>query len=106
MNKKLRKKLRRKHLKTLRAVFHNPILKNIKWDSMESLFEALGGIVQEGRGPRVRVLLNERIIVLHRPHPEKEINIFMVRSIRRFFIEADIDPDDYDVDMEEEDERK
>jgi predicted RNA binding protein YcfA (HicA-like mRNA interferase family) len=89
-------KLRKKHRKTLQAIFVNPIRTNIKWDEVESLLLALKAELSEGRGSRLRVYLNDRRAVLHRPHPEKEIHRGMVKSIRRFLIEAGIDPRDYE----------
>jgi hypothetical protein len=104
MSQKRRNRLRRKHLRTLKAIFNNPTLKNIKWEDVESLFIALGGETQPGRGSRLRAIINARRAVFHRPHPGNEVNVAMVKSIRRFLIEADLDPDDYDEISDAEDE--
>jgi predicted HicB family RNase H-like nuclease len=48
------------HRATLEAVFANPVLASIRWREIESLFRALGAHVEEGRGSRVRVELEER----------------------------------------------
>lgn len=34
--------MRKKHLITLKAIFHEPILSNVVWKDIEVLFEALG----------------------------------------------------------------
>jgi hypothetical protein len=80
-----------KHRKILFAVFDEPTRSNINWTDIESLFLALGGEISEGRGSRVRVALNGRLAVFHRPHPEKETDKGAVKSVRRFLLEAGVD---------------
>ena len=79
-----------KHDATLEAIFAVPTRANIAWRDIEKLFEHLGGEVTEGRGSRVRVHLNERRAVFHRPHPQKEASRATVESVRRFFVNAGI----------------
>lgn len=64
--------MNRKHQRTLEAIFSTPIRASINWKDIESLFNALGAKIEEGRGSRVRILLNEEEAVFHRPHPQKE----------------------------------
>jgi len=80
-----------KHRKTLRRVFEEPALSNIPWSEIESMFEALGGEVSEGRGSRVRVYLNGVRAVFHRPHPQKETGKGAVRSVRKFLVNAGVE---------------
>ena len=40
----------------------------------------------------MRVYLNERIAVFHRPHPEKEMDKGAVKSLRNYLLEAGIEP--------------
>lgn len=82
--------MNKKHRKTLRDIFANPLHSNILWSDIENLLEALGAEVSEGRGSRVRVALNGVRAVFHRPHPEKETDKGAVRSVRRFLQEAGI----------------
>ncbi len=84
--------MQQKHLNTLKAIFDDPIRSNITWQSIESLFVALDAEVTEGRGSRVRVVLNGVRGVFHRPHPEKETDKGAVKSIRRFLRQAGIFP--------------
>lgn len=84
--------MNRKHQRTLAAIFTTPILSNIKWKDVESLFGALGGEIEEGRGSRVRVLLNKEEAVFHRPHPQKETDKGAVVSVRRFLENAGVKP--------------
>ncbi len=84
--------MRKKHTETLNAIFHTPILSNVKWNDIESLFTSLGARVTEGRGSRVKVFLNDRVSVFHRPHPQKETDKGALVSVRRFLEEAGVKP--------------
>lgn len=84
-----------KQRQTLKEIFDSPIRSNIKWTSIESLFEALGAEVSQGRGSRVRVSLNGVKAVFHEPHPEKETDKGAVKSVREFLENANIQPEDY-----------
>ena len=54
-----------KHQRTLEAIFTTPLRASIKWKDIESLFIALGARIEEGRGSRIRILLNEEEAVFH-----------------------------------------
>ena len=84
--------LRRKHRRTLEAVFTDPVLASIKWNDIEALFEALGATISEGSGARVHVEIGERWATFHRPHPQKETDRGAVRSVRRFLTNAGVSP--------------
>jgi hypothetical protein len=66
---------------------------NIPWNDVVSLFYSLGAEVSYGRGSRVRVALNGVKAVLHRPHPENDIDKGAVMSIRRFLLTAEVHSD-------------
>lgn len=84
--------MRKKHADTLIAIFHTPVLSNVKWSDIESLFISLGASVTEGRGSRVKIYLNDRVSVFHRPHPQKETDKGALVSVRRFLEEAGVKP--------------
>ncbi len=84
--------MRKKHADTLKAIFHTPVLSSVKWSDIESLFISLGGSVSEGRGSRVKILLNDCVAVFHRPHPQKETDKGALVSVRRFLEEAGVKP--------------
>ena len=84
--------MRKKHADTLRTIFHTPILSNVKWSDVEALFVHLGAKLSEGNGSRLRVLLNDRVAVFHRPHPRKETDKGALASVRRFLGEAGVKP--------------
>jgi hypothetical protein len=87
-------KLKSKHRKTLQAIFDDPVRANIVWEDVENLLVACGAEVSEGRGSRVRIVLNNVKAIFHRPHPHKETNKAAVVSMRRFLTEAGVTPDD------------
>ena len=84
--------LRKKHALTLKAVFHEPVLSNVKWDDIEALFSTLGAEIEEGRRSRVRIYLNNQVAVFHRPHPRKETDKGALVSVRKFLISAGVLP--------------
>jgi hypothetical protein len=81
-----------KHDDTLEALFETPTRGSIAWREVEALFKHLGATVTEGRGSRVRVLLNGVRAVFHRPHPRKEAGKGCVESVRRFLENAGVEP--------------
>ena len=86
--------LSRKPLKILQAIFANPVRANVKWAEIESLLQALGADLSEGRGSRVRIHLNGVRAVFHRPHPEPDTDKGALKSMRRFLTEAGVKPED------------
>ncbi|MGA9547905.1 MAG: type II toxin-antitoxin system HicA family toxin [Rhodomicrobium sp.] len=80
------------HRKTLAAIFAKPAKADVRWESIEALFVALGAEISEGRGSRVRVLLNGTEAVFHRPHPQPVTDKGALKSVRRFLSEAGIEP--------------
>ncbi|MCC2614437.1 type II toxin-antitoxin system HicA family toxin [Neorhizobium sp. Rsf11] len=73
-------------------MFADPVLAGIVWRDIEALFVACGAEITEGQGSRVRVVLNGVRAVFHRPHPQKETDKGGVKSVRRFLLEAEIQP--------------
>lgn len=61
--------MKRKHQKTLEAIFSHPVSANIKWHDIESLLTALDAELTEREGSRVEVSLFGEVRVFHRPHP-------------------------------------
>ncbi len=61
-----------KHTRTLIDVFDDPVRANILWRDIEKMLLHNGAEITEGRGSRVRIVLNGVRAVFHRPHPKKE----------------------------------
>ena len=85
--------MRKRHLRTLKAIFEEPTRANIAWSAIESLLLALGAEITEGKGSRVRFYLNGRKAVFHRPHPRKETIKPAVESVRDYLINAGVNDD-------------
>ncbi len=87
-------RLTKKHQKTLAKLFEQPVRSDITWTDIESLLAAVGAEISEGRGSRVRIVLNGVRAVFHRPHPQKETDKGAVVSMRRFLTEAGVKEDE------------
>lgn len=84
--------MKAKHRKTLQTIFRTPTSSKIAFKDIEALFKALGGTVEEGRGSRVRLILGEDRLRMHRPHPGKEAKKYQVEELRRWLTERGIKP--------------
>ena len=51
--------MNKKQRQTLNKILEKPERSDIPWANIESLITALGGDISEGRGSRVRVVLND-----------------------------------------------
>ncbi|MES2998321.1 MAG: type II toxin-antitoxin system HicA family toxin [Pseudomonadota bacterium] len=67
-----------------------PVKSGIQWKNIEALLLALEAELTEGRGSRIRIVLNHRKAVFHRPDPQKETDKGAVVSMKRFLREAGI----------------
>ncbi len=81
-----------KHKKTLEQIFANPVRSDVVWKDIESLLHGLGAIISEGRGSRVRFLLNDVVAIFHRPHPKKETDKGALKDVREYLVKAGIKP--------------
>ncbi len=81
-----------KHLKTLEAVFRDPVSGTLEWAAIEGLLLAAGCRMIEGNGSRVRFVMNGEVETFHRPHPEKEAKRYQVRAARAYLMRLGIVP--------------
>mgnify|MGYP003739749019 CR=1 FL=1 len=81
-----------KQKKTLEAIFEIPTRANIPWNDIESLLMALGALREEGNGSRVRFILKDIFATFHRPHPQKETDKGALVSVRKFLVNAGVEP--------------
>jgi hypothetical protein len=86
--------LSKKQRKILDQIFEQPVRSDVVWTDIESLLEALGAEISEGRGSRVRVALKGVRAVFHRPHPRRETDKGAVVSVRRFLSAAGVENDE------------
>jgi hypothetical protein len=71
-------------------VFEVPVRADFEWKRVEGLLKALGVVLTEGKGSRIRVCLSGVRAVFHRPHPRKEMDKGSVRSMKEFLIRAGV----------------
>ena len=83
--------MRRRHRRTLAAIFKRPTQAGIRWADIESLLQACGADIEERAGSRVAVELNDVVAIFHRPHPRPQADKGAVASVRRFLVAAGID---------------
>lgn len=81
-----------KSQKVLKKIFRSPSPSDLRWSDIETLIVALGGTIEEAAGSRVRIRLNDRRAVFHRPHPKPETDKGAVVAMRRFLISAGAEP--------------
>jgi hypothetical protein len=81
-----------KHDKVLAKIYEKPVRADITWRECEALLLHLGAKVTEGRGSRVRVLLNGIRSSFHRPHPQKEMDKGAIVSLIILLSQAGIEP--------------
>ena len=74
-------------------IHRNPVQADILWNDIENLFSALGANLSEGAGSRLRVKLNGRRAVFHRPHPQRTTDKGAVISVRKFLENAGVNYD-------------
>ncbi|WP_435631352.1 type II toxin-antitoxin system HicA family toxin [Carnimonas bestiolae] len=84
--------LKKKHVRTLRAIFSRPVSGSIPWSDIESLFSAMGAHIEEREGSRIAVELFEEARVFHRPHPTPDTDKGAVASIRKWFESHGVTP--------------
>lgn len=101
--------MKKKHLKTLTAIFARPVSGSIRWKDIEALFVALSAEIEEREGSRVAVILFDQVRVFHRPHPQPTTDKGAVASVRTWLEQHDISPDNIDstqVTEEDQDEQE
>ena len=81
-----------KHRKTLAAIFSKPTLASISFADIEALIAALGGVVQEREGSRVKIELSGEQWRCHKPHPGKEAKRYQVEEARGLLLRAGVTP--------------
>ncbi|MBK1633413.1 pilus assembly protein HicB [Thiohalocapsa halophila] len=81
-----------KQRRTLAAIFVQPTPASIPFADIESLLKALGAMIEERAGSRVRIELNGAIWRCHRPHPGKEAKRYQVEEARELLQRAGVEP--------------
>lgn len=71
-----------KHTKTLQAIFAKPTTSSLPFSDIEKLLLALGAVLVEREGSRVKFMLGDAEWHAHRPHPGKEAKKYQVEQVR------------------------
>lgn len=80
-----------KQKKTLVSIYTNPVKKTIKWIDVEKLIMAVDGIIVQGNGSRVRIVIDNLSVNIHTPHPGNELKPYQVRAIRKLLKDKGIE---------------
>jgi hypothetical protein len=78
--------------RTLAAIFVHPTLATIRFSDIEGLFAALGALVTQREGSRVRIDFHGEQWHCHRPHPRKEAKRYQVEEARELLQRAGFKP--------------
>ena len=84
--------MKRKHQKTLLAIFHHPVSGNIRWKDVSAMLRELGADLLEREGSRVAVVLDGEVHIQHRPHPSPCMDKGAVADLRDFLKNRGITP--------------
>lgn len=86
--------MNKRQRRTLARIFERPTRSDVHWDELASLLRTLGAEEHEGAGSRVRFVLGESILSLHRPHPKPELRKYAVEDVRDFLAVRGIEPEE------------
>lgn len=78
--------------RTLNKIFENPTRADIEWQEVKSLLSACNADIREGRGSRIRVVIDNQVLNLHTPHPKKELKKYAVELVREFLAKVGVQP--------------
>ncbi|MYA37792.1 MAG: type II toxin-antitoxin system HicA family toxin [Gammaproteobacteria bacterium] len=84
--------MKRRHQRTLDAIFRHPTSGNIRWRDIEMLLLELGAEISEREGSRKGVRLFGERRVFHRPHPQPTTDKGAVASIREWLRRNGVKP--------------
>lgn len=84
--------MRKRHQRTLAAIFARPVSGTVRWSDIEALFVELGAVVEERAGSRVGVRLFGEVRVFHRPHPRPETDKGAIVSVREWLESQGVEP--------------
>ena len=84
--------MNKKQQKALKRIFETPTRADIGWSEVRSVLNACNANIMEGRGSRLRVVLNSQILNLHKPHPQKEMKKYAVELVREFLTNVGVKP--------------
>lgn len=84
--------MKNKHKEILSKLYEVPTRSDISWDEVVKLFEALGAVIIQGNGSRIKIQYEESPLFMHKPHPGKWLKKYMVKKVQQFLQEKGIEP--------------
>ena len=84
--------MNKKQQKILDRVFQIPTRSDIEWKDIQSLLTACDADISRGRGSRIRIVLSNQILNIHKPHPQKELKKYTVELVRDFLVNVGVKP--------------
>lgn len=84
--------MKRRHQRTLEAIYAHPVRSNVPWHDIEALFLDLGAEISEREGSRVAVILFGEVRVFHRPHPSPDTDKGALGSVRKWLEQHGVKP--------------
>lgn len=84
--------MNKKQQRTLDRVFQIPTRSDLEWKDIKSLLAACNAEISRGRGSRIRIVLSNQILNIHKPHPQKELKKYAVELIRDFLANVGVKP--------------
>lgn len=85
-----------KHAHLIHTIFQDPPSGNLHWREVESLLTHLGEVEQLS-GARIRVVINKREGILHRPHHSSVCSRQEIKHLREYLASAGITPSLYEA---------
>jgi hypothetical protein len=73
-----------KHEKLLKKILQKPRPANIRWTEIENMLIHYGAKIREGKGSGISVILNDKIAVFHRPHPDNKADKGAIETAIKF----------------------
>ena len=68
----------------MKSFFNHPTSANIQWNEAVRLLRKLGAELKEAEGSRIKITLDGKDLVFHKPHGVKGLGKPHVETIRRF----------------------
>jgi hypothetical protein len=78
--------------KTLEKIFAVPVPSSILWTDVESLLKHVGCEIRYGSGSRIGFKKDEKILSVHRPHPQRQTSSGITKEIKIFLKNIGVAP--------------
>ncbi len=80
------------HVNLVRTIFNDPPSRNVHWRDIESLLKHVGAEIENLSGARIKVHLNKREGILHRPHHGNTLDASSLLHVRELLARGGVTP--------------